>query len=200
MGGFGSGRWRGDAKQDETHRLPSVDIRKLKLAGLLIADSALRLTWVDQDGSQLTCGVAWSEGCVHFSFEDDRNRCRERGELIETVTLESTSCNLGGYRLWFRCPRQNCNKRVALLYRRDGLACRTCHGLSYVSQRLTSFSRSLQKAQRIREALEGDPNMFQPFPERPKGCHRKTYERLRSLHDLANDNSWPRSFRSKCNL
>jgi hypothetical protein len=200
MGGFGSGRSRGIARQNETHRLPSIDIRKLKLAGLLIAQSVLKLVWTGSDGSQLACEIVHTEGCVYVSFEDKKKPYHEQGKIVETVTLESTSCNLGGSRLWFRCPRQSCQRRVAILYLRDGLACRTCHGLSYVSQRLTSSSRSLEKAQRIREALEGDPNMFQPFPERPKGCHRKTYERLRSLYDLANDKSWPRSFRSKCNL
>jgi hypothetical protein len=200
MGGFGSGRWRGSARHTETHRLPSIDIRKLKRAGLLITHSVLKLAWTRRDGSQLECEIVQTKGCVSFSFEDDKNSYREPIRAVETVIIESTNCNLGGSRLWFRCPRLSCQSRVAILYLLDGLACRRCHGLSYVSHRLTSCSRSLEKAQRIREALGGSSNMFQPFPERPNGCHRKTCERLRALHELANYNSWPRYFRSKCNM
>jgi hypothetical protein len=38
--------------------------------------------------------------------------------------------------------------------------------------------RALHKAQSIRERLAGSASMMEPFPEKSKGMHHDTYERL----------------------
>jgi hypothetical protein len=45
--------------------------------------------------------------------------------------------------------------------------------------------RTRHKAQEIRERLGGCANMMESFPEKPKGMHWRTYERLWRKHHKA---------------
>ena len=99
--------------------------------------------------------------------------------MHEPVSLDWTACNFGGERPWFICPDVRCGRRVAVLYGPGRyFLCRHCYDLVYESQRENEMHRALRRAQTIRERLGGSANMTKPFPERPKGMHWKTYERL----------------------
>jgi hypothetical protein len=45
--------------------------------------------------------------------------------------------------------------------------------------------RHVIKVQKIREHLGGSLSLLDGFPPKPKGMHRKRYERLRRRHDAA---------------
>jgi hypothetical protein len=137
-------------------------------------------------------------GSINVCTEDDavvlmfhaRRGHAEWKSVEQRVPITWTACHLGGRRAWFRCPVYSngryCGRRVALLYGAGELfACRRCCGLAYQSQRESLRHRGLGKAQKIRMRLGGSPSLFDCFPDRPRGMHRRTYSRLRHSHDVA---------------
>ena len=78
-----------------------------------------------------------------------------------------------------------CGRNVTKLYGAGKLfACRHCYGLAYASQQESSNQRGLYRAHRC-TCLGGSVNMFEEFPDKPKGMHWRTYDRLRGRYDMA---------------
>jgi len=103
---------------------------------------------------------------------------------VQSIGLDWTDCHLGGRRPWFRCGL--CGGRAAILYAPDAqFACRRCHGLAYESQQESPFFRNISRARKIRMRLGGGEDLCQPFPKKPRGMHRATYERLRAQGEAA---------------
>jgi hypothetical protein len=107
---------------------------------------------------------------------------RPTEEVQYVIPVTATEPNYGGRRLWFLCARPSCRRRSGRLFLDDPyFVCRTCAGVRYSSQ-TQSKPRHVQQAERakaIRARLGGRLNLRDPLPERPKGMHRSTYERLR---------------------
>lgn len=105
------------------------------------------------------------DSSTHSYYVNTQNGCSEVGA---TIKVTRTSCNYGGTRPWFLCPRGGCGRRVAILYGGSDFGCRTCRRLTYPTQRIPPTSRSLDRAQRLRVRLGGSVDMTQPFPGEAK--------------------------------
>ena len=96
----------------------------------------------------------------------------------QQIRVSWTRCHYGGARPWLHCP---CGRRVAkLLKGLGGYYCRQCFDSPrYASQTKSTQGRLHFEACKLRLRLGGVASLTEPFPERPRGMHRKTYARLR---------------------
>ena len=170
MGGYNSGRtgWRAKCE-----RLLSIDVRRWSRGGYLSSLGSFGWQWTINE-RKCSIGVSVHSRSVELRYTKD-------GEAYAyTVRLDSTPCHFGGWRLWFVCPSTRCGRRVAKLFLgKQYFACRRCYNLAYQSQCYSAFDRSLQQAGKIRRRLSGGEALADPFPEKPKRMHWRTYARLR---------------------
>jgi hypothetical protein len=204
VGGLGSGSWYRFNKKTTTDECQSIDIRYLHRNGLLQPGHSFSLRWSRAGRQTGSIGGVAHDDRVTFFYHHRRSSGGEWEEVKKTVALEWTPCNFGGQRPWFLCPGAGCGRRVAVLYGPGKyFLCRHCYDLSYESQREGKANRALRRAQKIRERLGGSANMMEPFPERPKGMHLKTYMRMCWEHheaereQLAGMREWLDKFEKK---
>jgi hypothetical protein len=113
-----------------------------------------------------------------------RNHDSEWEDVKEEIVFDKTSCNYGGVRTWFKCPQ--CSRRVEVLYVVDKyFLCRHCYNLTYRSQQETKCDRLVRKADKIWLKVGGNHRTNSQPPQKPKGMHWKTYQRLytEALHN-----------------
>ena len=184
MGGWGSGRRYCFTSKDTTEDYRSIDVRQWKRDGLFDPPQSFVWKWVRFDEVvAASISVRTESNRVILTY---RQRDRGEGEWKDEsypVYLDWTSCNLGGRRVWFRCPARGCGRRVAILYSGSIFACRHCHQLAYQCQRETDDSRRTRRADKIREKLDWEPGILNDSGFKPKGMHWKTFHRLRMEHD-----------------
>lgn len=112
-------------------------------------------------------------------------------KLSYSIPLTYSECNYGGKRPWFVCPNKNCSKRVGVLFLRGKyFLCRHCHNLAYETQNMSEQFRLLEKAQNIRERIDGSTSTVERFPSRPKGMHMRTYLKRWHRYDKTLNASW----------
>jgi hypothetical protein len=160
-----------------------VDVMQWQREGYLSRHSVFSCTW-ERNGQTI----------ASLNVESHRNEMilarltqTYGGELIQIrqiVSIIWMPCRFGGERPWFVCPMRNRgidrdHKAARLFDAGEFFACRRCCGLIYRSQMETRANRDLRKAQAIRRRLKGHPSILEPFPERPKGLHRRRSARRR---------------------
>jgi len=170
----------------------SIDVRRWHREGRLRAGQCFSCSWTRGGSPSGSISVQTEADAVLLAFRHRSWGDTEWQSVEQRVPITWTACHLGGRRPWFRCTvytgGRPCGRRVALLYVASGLfACRRCYGLAYASQQESLWCRGLGKAQKIRIRLGGSANMVEAFPDRPKGMHGRTYQRLRRTHDLAQE-------------
>lgn len=167
----------------------SLDIHDIKNYGFLkpgIISGSFKQRF-KQSGRTLETFII-SDNKQHLVLHYKRN-----GKNISyKVLLTYSHCNYGGTRPWFRCPNTNCNRQVGMLFLAGNYyLCRHCHNLAYETQSMNEAFRLLEKAQNIREQLGAESlATTDPFPEKPKGMHWKTYSTLRNKYWGFLDRSW----------
>lgn len=174
-GNFRSGRRRRGAQKCEEMR--RIELAHLRTQGMLEPGRRSRLSWTSR---------GMPAGWIEIAAEDEGlrllYRCRRPGEGwtdVDELVRYAFDATPFGRRQWFLC---SCGRRCRILYGGDRFRCRTCHRLRYESQYEARWERDRTKAERIRRRLGdstfpivGDCN---PFPERPRGMWRRTYQRL----------------------
>jgi hypothetical protein len=190
VGGVGSGNWYRFEKKTTTDECHSVDVRYLHRNRLLKPRYSFSLRWsrANRETGSIRGVVSGDDRPERVTLlYHHRSRLSDEWEDVkEAVELAWTVCNFGGERPWFICPGAGCGRRVAVLYGPGRyVLCRNCYDLSYQSQRDNKMCRALHRAQDIRKKLGGSANMMEPFPEKPKGMHWPSYERLWWKHHEA---------------
>lgn len=189
MGGYGSGG------HNQTHdytgrykKLDSFDFAKyLPLMERLGRETyETILSWPDGGTISVTVSPLWI--LVEYGVRSGEDKTVVR----DTISLDNVPNNYGGAdRVYFICPY--CGRRSRLLYlHRVHFKCRICAGLNYLSQQITKnedmTAHKMRKLLRDKFKVSGDLSPYDCCryrPERPKGMHEKTYNKLKlSLFEL----------------
>lgn len=173
-------------KKDNTDQYRQIDVRYMQREKLLNHGQVNSLRWTSQRTGEVVGRIDYevkAEGvCFSYRVRSSPSEAWRPYEYLVPVTY--TPCHYGGHRAWFNCPY--CNKRVAILYLDEKIACRTCYKLNYTSQQQTKGTyQERDRMNKIREKLNWplfkDVHLWQRI--KPKGMHYKTFEKLCKEHD-----------------
>jgi hypothetical protein len=187
MGGYGSGH-RFFSKATTNHAL-RLDVRWLARQGLIAPGegwqyASLPMHWTCGGKPSGSITVRYFPSRPHELILDYRTRGAGEADwtdVHEVVTLEWTPCHYGGERVWCRCP--GCGSRRAVLYSLRGrFLCVCCNRLAYASTREDRLYQLNRRGEKITDRLGAERewvlNWIWP-PDKPKGMHWRTYDRLR---------------------
>jgi hypothetical protein len=182
MGGFGSGRPSGSGR-NTVEACRSIDVNRLHREGCLRAGWIGGGQWTRDGEKVASINLRAEADRLHLTYRV-RIGGGEWEDVAETVRIVRVACRFGGARPYFICPGVvngvTCVRRVVKLHGPGRyFLCRRCYRLAHASQSEDRWNRALRRANKIRQRLGGEPGMASPFPPKPKGMWRRTYERLR---------------------
>ena len=185
MGGYGSGRWYRYDSRDTVESYHRIDLRYIRKHGLLDRPW-FSLSWRRGREPSGSVGVSVERDddgrpeALRLTYRYRRGYGGEWQDVTDRIRIEWTPCNLGGERPWLMCP--GCRKRRAVLCGGTYFRCRECHGLAYESSRESVLERTDRKLRKLRERMGDENAWIGPadlwYPEKPKGMHWCTWERL----------------------
>jgi len=168
MGGRGSGAKGWKPKSEQSCK---IDIRHMNKNGMLRAGVSSRWGWSCADNS---LGEARITSLGSKLIIQQKNKLQAS---VQHISLTWTPCNYGGQRPWFLCPM--CKRRVAILYlTAESFSCNRCSNITYYSRCESPLDRLLRRKQKIYKRISSDDDWNLGFFYRPKGMHKKTFDRL----------------------
>lgn len=187
MGGIGSGNFWRWASRDTCESYTRIELPYLRKRGMLRPGYFGSLSW--KRGGEPSGNIRFQ---MHESSMEVRYRYRKTGQaewqaVREHIPFAFTPQHLGGQRRWFVCL--SCRRRCTVLYGGTHYRCRKCWNLAYQSQHEEPHDRALSQAQKLRQRLGGSPFTDEPFPEKPKGMHWRTYEKLKAKGEALDERS-----------
>jgi hypothetical protein len=188
MGGIGSGNWTRMHTKDLVEKFMALDVNILVRSGIIKEGHIRhgRLRWSgDREAIEYEARADLDPPYLQVRYIIDGT---VKGN--HTIYLTRTFPPFGGHRWWFICPGSGCGRRVGRLYVGRDFLCRHCRGLVYESQRKSASFRVLSRSQKIRRRLGGSGGLSDPFPDKPKAMHWKTYFRLQDEAMRAEDLGW----------
>jgi len=183
MGGYGSGRSGGRPTVEGSLTL---DLPRLFKDGCLKVGSwtSGTLRWTVVSTGEETAAIGFQShllgedtGYVRFHWTSTNRWTGETRQCENRITLTTSPQPFGGRRWFFICPRTG--ERATKLHLPSGVytfASRKAYRLGYRCQRETPRDRSLSRAFALREKIGGKGGISD-FIRKPKGMHRRTFER-----------------------
>ena len=186
-GGRGSGRSSSYGFHvDKCNEYHSIDLAWLRRKKLLNVGRWSTLTWSRAGSETGSIRVECLPDGVRLIYRH-RRRDADWQDVGEFVPFVETNTGFGGRRQWFQCL--SCGSKCRILYGGAYFRCRLCQRLKYETQYEPAFGRAATRALKIRERLGGKGGLDDPFPEKPKGMHWRTYEKLMA-QDESLQNAW----------
>lgn len=181
MGGYGSGRRYGDPIAEESLR---IDIAWMVRTGRAVPGSTVwgNLSWTcggEPSGNvSYTCDMSNPDHhTLELRFTVTRRSTGEAKDYRQRIRLSYTVPHFGGKRWWMHCPVTG--ERVGKLYCPPGadlFASRKAYRIGYRSQRVTKRDAVFERLFKLQKRL-GCEQGWGNWITRPKGMHRRTFER-----------------------